>query len=68
MGFDGYWAAYNFHHENYDSYYFKDKPKKIKYNKPYEPEAQFDLAMDLYLEMQGGDNNPLHFFEHRCTT
>jgi arylsulfatase A-like enzyme len=62
MGFDGYWAAYNFHHENYDSYYFKDKPKKIKYNKPYEPEAQFDLAMDFISRNAGGDNNPFALF------
>ena len=29
LGFDGYWAAYNFNHGNYNAYYFRDTPKRI---------------------------------------
>ena len=29
FGFDGFWAAYNFHHEYYDGYYHTDSPEKI---------------------------------------
>ncbi len=47
MGFDGYWAAYNFNHSNYEGYYFEDTPVRKTYDKAYEPEAQFDMAMDF---------------------
>lgn len=55
LGFDGYWAAYNFHHLNFDSYYFEDDPVKLKYDKPYEPESQFDMAMDFVEQKAQGD-------------
>ena len=29
LGFDDYWAAYNFHHGNYSAYYYRDAPKRI---------------------------------------
>ncbi len=44
LGFDGFWAAYNFHHEYYDTYYHKDSPEKITM-KGYEPDGQAELAM-----------------------
>ncbi len=44
LGFDGYWAAYNFNHQYYDSYYFKDTPERIS-PEGYEPDVQTDLAL-----------------------
>ena len=55
MGFDGYWAAYNFNHMNYQGYYFEDSTERKTYNKPYEPEAQFDMAMDFIEKKSKGD-------------
>ncbi len=47
LGFDGYWAAYNFHHDYYDTYYHRDTPEKIHYGAGvYEPDAQTDLMID----------------------
>ncbi len=45
LGFDGYWAAYNFHHEYVDAYYHTDSPEKITL-KGYEPDGQTDLAIE----------------------
>jgi len=42
-GFD-YWAALNFSHNYFDSYYYGDKPEKIPL-KGWEPDAQTDLAI-----------------------
>lgn len=52
LGFDGYWAAYNFHHRYFDAFYYRDEPKKIRYSRPgverpYEPDAQTDMAIDF---------------------
>jgi len=56
LGFDGEWKAYNFHHYNYGSYYFEDEPEKIHYgDSVYEPEAQFEFAMDYVEEVSRGD-------------
>jgi len=44
LGFDGFWAAYNFHHEYYKGYYHTDSPKKIPV-KGYEPDVQTELAI-----------------------
>lgn len=50
LGFDGYWAAYNFHHDYYGSYYHTESPEKIYYGDGvYEPDAQTDLAVN-YIE------------------
>lgn len=57
LGFDGMWKAYNFHHRNFEGYYFEDEPKKQSYEKEYEPEAQFDMAMD-YVEKHAQDVDP----------
>ncbi|HOW17423.1 MAG TPA: sulfatase [Phycisphaerae bacterium] len=46
LGFDGFWAAYNFHHRYYKGYYHTDSPAKIPV-KGYEPDAQTDLAIAL---------------------
>jgi arylsulfatase A-like enzyme len=48
LGFDGEWKAYNFHHENYGTYYHTDSPRKIYYGSGvYEPDAQTDFAIDF---------------------
>jgi arylsulfatase A-like enzyme len=46
LGFDGFWAAYNFHHEYYKGYYHTDSPDKIPF-KGYEPDAQTEMAIGL---------------------
>ncbi len=45
LGFDGFWAAYNFHHEYVDAYYHRDSPEKIILP-GYEPDGQTDLAIE----------------------
>lgn len=46
LGFDGYWAAYNFHHNYYNTYYHTESKKKISYGTGvYEPDGQTDLAI-----------------------
>lgn len=47
LGFNGYFAAYNFHHEYYSpkAYYHLDSPEKLYYDK-YEPDAQTDMAIE----------------------
>ena len=45
LGFDGFWASYGFHHENYRGYYHTNSPEKIPV-KGYEPDFQTDLAIE----------------------
>ncbi|MBT3273323.1 MAG: sulfatase, partial [Spirochaetales bacterium] len=48
LGFDGYWAAYNFHHEYYGeaAYYHLNTPEKVFFPEgTYEPDGQTDLAI-----------------------
>ena len=47
LGFNGLWAAFNFHHDYYNTYYHTDSREK-KFWGPgvYEPDGQTDLAMD----------------------
>jgi arylsulfatase A-like enzyme len=62
LGFDQVWKAYNFHDKNYGSYYFEDKPEKIFYgDSVYEPEAQFDMAID-YVEAAKKQKEPFALF------
>ena len=44
LGFDGYWAAYNFWHQYYRAFYFEDAPRRIPIE-GYEPDVQTDLAI-----------------------
>ena len=47
LGFDGYWAAYNFHHRYYDACYHGDTAEEIPYGAGvYEPDAQTDMAIE----------------------
>jgi arylsulfatase A-like enzyme len=45
LGFDGFWAGYNFNHQNYRAYYFRDNPERIPIE-GYGPEHFTDLALE----------------------
>ena len=45
LGFDGFWAGYNFHHTYQDMYYYGDTPDRIDFQ-GYEPDIQTGLAID----------------------
>jgi arylsulfatase A-like enzyme len=45
LGFDGFWAAYNFHHHYVNAYYHTNSPEKTILP-GYEPDAQTDLAIE----------------------
>jgi len=56
LGFDGYFAGYNFRHE-YEvgtAYYHLDSPEKIYYDK-YEPDAQVDMAITQLERLSKGE-------------
>lgn len=54
LGFDGYFAGYNFRHEYGvgTAYYHLDSPEKIYYDK-YEPDAQVDMAIEQMKRLSG---------------
>ena len=56
LGFNGFFAAYNFHHDFYGekAYYHLDTPEKI-YCEGYEPDAQTDIAIDQIKSLAGKD-------------
>lgn len=57
LGFEGYWAAYNFHHDYYGAYYHTESPEKIFYGKGvFEPDAQTDLAIDFIDKKANADS------------
>ena len=62
LGFDGYFAAYNFHHDFYGetAYYHLDTPEKI-YCNGYEPDVQTDMAIQQLGELKG-QNKPFALF------
>lgn len=62
LGFEDYFAAYNFRHE-YEvgtAYYHLDSPEKIYYDK-YEPDAQVDLTIEQ-LKRLSKKENPFALF------
>ena len=63
LGFDGFWAAYNFHHHYYGAYYYADEPKKILYGPAgtYEPDAQTEMAM-RFIKQAAGRREPFALF------
>ena len=63
MGFNDYWAAYNFRHDYYsEAYYHEDSPEKIFYGDGvYEPDAQTDMAID-FLRKKSKAENPFVLF------
>ena len=56
LGFNGYFAAYNFHHEYYGeaAYYHLDTSEKI-FHKGYEPDCQTDMAIEQLTRLSKGD-------------
>jgi arylsulfatase A-like enzyme len=62
LGFDGYFAHYNFHHNYYGAaaYYHRDSPEKI-YTPGYEPDAQTGMAI-AELERLSARDKPFAFF------
>ncbi len=47
LGFNGFWAAYNFHHNYYNSYYHTESAEKTFFPEGvYEPDGQTDLAIN----------------------
>jgi arylsulfatase A-like enzyme len=62
LGFNGYWAAYNYHHHYYEGYYVKNLPEKIFFPKGvYEPDGQTDLAID-FIKEKVKSNKPFALF------
>ncbi len=57
LGFNGYFASYNFHHDNFGAtaYYHLDSPEK-HYCEKYEPDAHTDLAIKQIDELSKKDN------------
>jgi len=63
LGFDGYWAAYGFHHGYYGAYYHTNSPKKILYGKDvYEPDAQTDMAIAQIRKAAAATDKPFAMF------
>ena len=60
LGFDGFWAAYNFHHEYLDTYYHTDGPERVVIN-GYEPDGQTDLAIER-LRVAAESHDPFALF------
>jgi len=60
LGFDGYWAAFGFHHTYYNCFYHTDSPKKIFFDEEvYEPDGQTDLAID-FVKKTKDKNKPFY--------
>lgn len=49
LGWDGQWAAYNFHHVYHGAYYHTDGPERIAID-GYEPDGQTDIAIGVLQE------------------
>ncbi len=60
LGFDGYWAAYNFNHQYYKAFYFGDTPKRIWVD-GYEPDVQTDMAIS-FLQEKARSGRPFALF------
>ncbi|MBT3373960.1 MAG: sulfatase [Lentisphaerae bacterium] len=59
LGFDGYWAAYNFHHQYYGevAYYHTGTPARNTFAEgTYEPDGQTGLAIDYIREHAAGEH------------
>ena len=54
LGFDGYWAAYGFHHTYWDQFYHEEGPQRIILE-GYEPDGQTDLAISKLQEAASQD-------------
>jgi arylsulfatase A-like enzyme len=60
LGFDQYWAAYNFNHTYRDAPYFRNTPRR-EIHRQYEPDSQTAMAVD-YLRSRRGQSRPFALF------
>lgn len=60
LGFDDYWAAYNFNHRYYKGFYYKDEFKRIDIN-DYQPDVMTELAID-YIDKATKRTEPFNLF------
>jgi len=60
LGFDQYWAAYNFNHTYHNAPYFRDTPHR-EMHKQYEPDSQTTLAID-YMRARRDRSQPFALF------
>jgi arylsulfatase A-like enzyme len=60
LGLNGYWAAYNFHHRYFDTYYHTNSAERITI-KDYEPDGQTDMAID-WLKQNRNPSKPFALF------
>jgi len=65
LGFDGYWAAYNFNHRSYKSYYYTDDREgnleKVSLEGKHGPTEFTSLAVD-YIEKASKEEKPFAMF------
>ena len=61
LGFDDYWAAYNFNHTYYNAPYFLNNATRHIYQQ-YEPDAQTGLAIDFLRERAAKPEQPFALF------
>jgi arylsulfatase A-like enzyme len=54
LGFDSFWAAYNFHHLYYNTYYHTNSPEKLPVE-GYEPDFQTDMAISVLTRAASGE-------------
>lgn len=54
LGFDGFWAAYGFHHHYWNQYYHRDSPQRVPLP-GYEPDGQTDLAIAQLRKLAAGE-------------
>ncbi|HKJ66546.1 MAG TPA: sulfatase [bacterium] len=60
LGFDGNWAAHNFHHLYYEGFYYRDTFNRIEIE-GYEPHTQTDMAIEL-MKQYGEAEDPFALF------
>ena len=60
LGFDGLWAAHNFHHRYFEGFYFGDSFRRIEID-GFEPDAQTTMGI-RFLREAGRGENPFGLF------
>jgi len=60
LGFDGFWAAYNFNHNYFNAPYFLDTPER-QFHKKFEPDSQTDMAIE-FIKRSSNCSKPFALF------
>lgn len=60
LGFNDFWAAYNFNHNYYKAPYFRDSPQRLVHP-GYEPDSQTSMAID-FMRQAGAAGQPFAVF------